>query len=202
MNGNQILWFEYIYQIMFKIIVRIGADRYQKLCHEGQITYSPHTSVSPLEFKKLSIPLIILFLNRILKYSIFQLINHINDFLMGDEPASLKDLCLKLLLIIATGLDNVSQNMLLEFIMCNSGLLFESLIHLLTNSDARVVHGQNALLLMSLLVQYRKYDSTNPYIVKLSILDEELGMFYDFLNKNIVQDLHFLFNKNAFYAHY
>ena len=31
------------------------------------------------------------------------LINHINDFLMGDEPASLKDLCLKLLLIIATG---------------------------------------------------------------------------------------------------
>ena len=113
----------------------------------------------------------------------FQLINHINDFLMGDEPASLKDLCLKLLLIIATGLDNVSQNMLLEFIMCNSGLLFESLIHLLTNSDARVVHGQNALLLMSLLVQYRKYDSTNPYIVKLSILDEELGMFYDFLNK-------------------
>ena len=38
--------------------------------------------------------------------------NHINDFLMGDEPASLKDLCLKLLLIIATGLDNVSQNML------------------------------------------------------------------------------------------
>ena len=32
------------------------------------------------------------------------LINHINDFLMGDEPASLKDLCLKLLLIIATGM--------------------------------------------------------------------------------------------------
>ena len=121
---------------------------------------------------------------------------------MGDEPASLKDLCLKLLLIIATGLDNVSQNMLLEFIMCNSGLLFESLIHLLTNSDARVVHGQNALLLMSLLVQYRKYDSTNPYIVKLSILDEELGMFYDFLYKNFVQDFHFTCNKNALFAHY
>merc|ERR1712241_1463122 len=49
-------------------------------------------------------------------------------------------------------------------------------IHLLTNSDARIVHGQNALLLLSLLVQYRKYDSTNPYIVKLSILDEELAL--------------------------
>ena len=110
---------------------------------------------------------------------------------MGDEPASLKDLCLKLLLIIATGLENVSQNMLLEFIMCNSGLLFESLIHLLTNSDARIVHGQNALLLLSLLVQYRKYDSTNPYIVKLSILDEELGMI---LLSILKIKIHFSFN--------
>ena len=33
-----------------------------------------------------------------------ELINHINDFLVGDEPASLKDLCLKMLLIIATGM--------------------------------------------------------------------------------------------------
>lgn len=31
------------------------------------------------------------------------LIDHMNNFLMGDEPASLKDLCLKLLLIIASG---------------------------------------------------------------------------------------------------
>jgi hypothetical protein len=54
------------------------------------------------------------------------LINHVNDFLMGEEPASLKDLCLKLLLIITTGLDNVSQNMLMELIMANS--VFESLI--------------------------------------------------------------------------
>ena len=103
------------------------------------------------------------------------LINHINDFLMGDEPASLKDLCLKLLLIIATGLENVSQNMLLEFIMTNS-LLFESLIHLLTNTESRNSHGKNAVLLLTLLVQYRKYDSTNPYIVKLSLLDDELSL--------------------------
>ena len=104
-----------------------------------------------------------------------ELVNHINDFLMGDEPASLKDLCLKLLLIIATGLENVSQNMLLEFIMTNS-LLFESLIHLLTNSESRNAHGRNAVLLVTLLVQYRKYDSTNPYIVKLSLLDNELSL--------------------------
>jgi hypothetical protein len=102
------------------------------------------------------------------------LINHVNDFLMGEEPASLKDLCLKLLLIITTGLDNVSQNMLMELIMANS--VFESLIHLLTHTESRAIHGHNAVLLLTLLVQYRKYESNNPYIVKLSILDEELAL--------------------------
>ena len=54
------------------------------------------------------------------------------SFLTGDDPASLKDLCLKLLTIIATGVDNVSQNTLLEYVMMNS--VYESLIHLLSNT--------------------------------------------------------------------
>lgn len=63
----------------------------------------------------------------------------------------------------------------MEFIMANS-LLFESLIHLLSQFESRNAHGQNAVLLLTLLVQYRKYESTNPYIVKLSLLDEELAL--------------------------
>ena len=60
--------------------------------------------------------------------------------------------------------------------MSNS-LLFESLIHLLSITESRIAHGQNAILLLTLLVQYRKYESnTNPYIVKLSILDDELSL--------------------------
>ncbi len=57
-----------------------------------------------------------------------------------------------------------------------NSLLFESLIHTLMNGESRKAHGQNSVLLMALLVQYRKYDSTNPFIVKLSILDDELAL--------------------------
>merc|ERR1719153_1418375 len=102
------------------------------------------------------------------------LLTSVNRFLSGESPACLKELCLQLLLVLASGTDNVSTNTLLEYLMINS--VFESLIRLLTQSGLRNRHGRSAVTVLTLLVQYRKYDSSNPYILKLSILDAELSL--------------------------
>merc|ERR1719376_422970 len=103
-----------------------------------------------------------------------ELMSHLNSFLIGEHPSSLKELCLKLLLIICTGVDNVSRNTLVEYIMINS--VFESLVHLLSDAESRSLHGHSCILILTLLVQYRKYEAANPYVVKLSILDQEMSL--------------------------
>ncbi|CAH0391758.1 unnamed protein product [Bemisia tabaci] len=102
------------------------------------------------------------------------LLKHCSKFLTGDFPHSLACLCLKLLLVIVTGSDNISQNSLLEYLIIHS--MFDVLVQLLCNPESRAIHGSDVLLLISLLVNYRKYELSNPYIVKLSILDNELAL--------------------------
>ncbi|OXU25819.1 hypothetical protein TSAR_007528 [Trichomalopsis sarcophagae] len=102
------------------------------------------------------------------------LIQHSNLFLTGEYPSNLKSLFINVFLIIATGLDNVNQNSLLDYVMCSS--IFESLIQLLRDTTLRNHHGYNVVLLLTLLVNYRKHETTNPFIVKLSILDDELAL--------------------------
>lgn len=101
------------------------------------------------------------------------LISHCNSFLISEAVDSPRSLCLKLLLILVTGADNVSQNVLLEYVMMNS--LFDSLVRLLRDPILRVDFGHDAVVLLTLLVNYRKHEG-NPYVVQLSILADEQAL--------------------------
>ncbi|XP_053604682.1 armadillo-like helical domain-containing protein 3 isoform X2 [Plodia interpunctella] len=103
-----------------------------------------------------------------------KLFEHCSTILSGDVPDSLKSMVLKLLLVIATGLDNIDDNPLVEYLMMNS--LFEPLVQLLCTSTERQQHGYDVVLLLMCLVNYKKQESANPYVVKLSILDDELAL--------------------------
>jgi len=47
---------------------------------------------------------------------------------------------------------------------------------LLCDPVTRAAHGHDVVIILALLVNYRKHEATNPYIVKLSILDDELAL--------------------------
>ncbi|XP_045535885.1 armadillo-like helical domain-containing protein 3 [Papilio machaon] len=107
-------------------------------------------------------------------YKMQKLLEHCSAVLSGDVPDSLKSMVIKLLLVIATGVDNIDENPLVEYLMLNS--LFDPLIQLLCTSTERQHHGYDVVLLLMFLVNYKKQESANPYVVKLSILDDELAL--------------------------
>ncbi|RNA29751.1 hypothetical protein BpHYR1_047164 [Brachionus plicatilis] len=105
--------------------------------------------------------------------SIFESIYNV---LIGDEMSHyLKTISLKYLLAMATQAENVNDNLFLDYFMINHGL-FEAIVQIVSDPETRTLYGKDVLLLLTILLQYQKYDSENPFIIKLSILDNEMAL--------------------------
>uniref|UniRef100_A0A1X7TJB2 Uncharacterized protein n=1 Tax=Amphimedon queenslandica TaxID=400682 RepID=A0A1X7TJB2_AMPQE len=76
------------------------------------------------------------------------LIECLCKFLSEEYPVSVKNLCLKFILIILTSIDNISQNVMLEYFMLNS--IFEALVSTFFHPDAREHHGYDAAVALAL----------------------------------------------------
>uniref|UniRef100_A0A2P2I2Q9 UPF0668 protein C10orf76 homolog n=1 Tax=Hirondellea gigas TaxID=1518452 RepID=A0A2P2I2Q9_9CRUS len=101
-----------------------------------------------------------------------QLLQHCSHFLTGEYAGCLKSVSLKLLLVLCTATDNISQNTLLEYLTITS--TFHPVIQLLSDSSSRHLYGGDVVLFILLMVQYRSDEMVNPYTVQLSLLDNEL----------------------------
>ncbi|XP_063708769.1 armadillo-like helical domain-containing protein 3 [Culicoides brevitarsis] len=103
-----------------------------------------------------------------------KLIISCNYLLTSNFADAPKSLCLKLMLALVTGTDIINKNVLLEYVMINN--LFESIILLLSDPISRVEMGHDAVILLTLIVNYRKNEGPNPYVFQLSLLADEQAL--------------------------
>ncbi|KAM9052766.1 armadillo-like helical domain-containing protein 3 isoform 3-T4 [Megaptera novaeangliae] len=120
------------------------------------------------------------------------LMESLDSLLCAEGSESLKSLCLKLLLCLVTVTDNISQNTILEYVMINS--IFEAILQILSHPPSRREHGYDAVVLLALLVNYRKYEVGSMFIAdaheKISVQTNEaiLLALYEavHLNRNFI----------------
>ncbi|KAH3766802.1 DUF1741 domain-containing protein containing protein [Pelomyxa schiedti] len=99
---------------------------------------------------------------------------------IDDLSAKLKPLCLKLLLTIIQASNNLNQNTLVQYLMLVD--MFSSVISTIKTATFGPPCEENFLILCSsvavaaALTNYRRYESTNPYLVQLQTLSDPLAL--------------------------
>ncbi|KRX83650.1 UPF0668 protein C10orf76 -like protein [Trichinella sp. T6] len=102
------------------------------------------------------------------------LIARLCSLLTDNYSPVLKSCTLEFFLTMATVTENINENPLMEYFMNNC--IFEALTFILEKCVDGHIHGRAAVVLLALLINYQKSVRENPYMVKLSILDNDLAL--------------------------
>lgn len=81
-------------------------------------------------------------------------------------------LALRVFIVILTACDNVGQNALIEFFLVND--IFDTLLRVLSSGASTESLPYEALFLLAVLCNYRKYETANPYVRHLTDTSDEL----------------------------
>jgi len=90
----------------------------------------------------------------------------------NSTPYDLKFYSIQFIKILCTASDNISQNTTVEYLMLYN--MWQSLCRIVITPNLRLSLGPQALSLLALLLNYRKHEYNNPYIIKLMSLDDQL----------------------------
>ncbi len=77
---------------------------------------------------------------------------------------------MNVLVVMVTAANNIHQNTLIEYFMLNN--VFSAIIHVLTQPTLHNL-SFHAIFLLMVLVNYRKYESKNPYMKQLVELKDK-----------------------------
>ncbi|KAJ3294500.1 hypothetical protein HK104_003538 [Borealophlyctis nickersoniae] len=115
-----------------------------------------------------------------------KLVSNLEQLLVCGETLEVRGAALKLCKIIVTGSDNINQNSLNEYFMLQD--IHASLLKIIGDSAMDAL-AYDALMLLSLLCNYNKYERPNPYIggiCKLS--DRDLMRWRSFMPIQVVSE--------------
>lgn len=99
--------------------------------------------------------------------------DRLENLLLADSPILLKSLMLDLLLILTTYVSDIQENPAMNYLMSHQ--LFDALINSL-NFQSRQVLGFKVVLLLTLLLNYKRSDGVNPFVVKLSMIHTDVAL--------------------------
>ncbi|CAG8466983.1 2673_t:CDS:10 [Paraglomus brasilianum] len=98
-----------------------------------------------------------------------RLIETIERLIRGGETVQIRHLALQLAVVIICGNSNINQNSINEYFIQRD--MFDALIEFIVHPET--IHlAYDAITLLGILANFKKHESTNPYLVKLSTLKD------------------------------